>query len=219
MATQLRVDMISDVVCPWCYLGKRRIEDALAQLASARPDVAPLLRWFPFFLNPDTPPAGEPYRAFLERKFGGSAAVDSMHARLAEVGAQSGVSFNFDAMQVRPNTLAAHRLIHRAQQLELATGVLVDGLFRAHFVDGLNIGDPATLHAIGAAIGMDDVRQWLAGDEAVEAVRSLDEKVRSLGVSGVPFFILNGSIAISGAQPVAVLLEALERSLVTEPGP
>lgn len=218
MATQLRVDVISDVVCPWCYLGKRRLEDALMQLASARPDVEPVLRWFPFFLNPDTPPGGEPYRPFLERKFGGVAAVDSMHARLAEVGAQSGVVFNFDAMKVRPNTLAAHRLIHRAQQLELSTGVLVDELFRAHFVDGLNIGDPDTLDAIAAAIGMHDTHDWLAGDEAIDAVRGLDEKVRSLGVSGVPFFILNGSIAISGAQPVAVLLEALERSLAAEPG-
>ena len=102
-------------------------------------------------------------------------------------------------MTVRPNTLAAHRLIHRAQQLELSTGVLVDELFRAHFVDGLNIGDPDTLDAIAAAIGMHDTRDWLAGDEAIDAVRGLDEKVRSLGVSGVPFSSSTDRLRFRGA--------------------
>ena len=120
-------------------------------------------------------------------------------------------------MTVRPNTLAAHRLIHRAQQLELSTGVLVDELFRAHFVDGLNIGDPDTLDAIAAAIGMHDTRDWLAGDEAIDAVRgSTRRSARS--VSAVCRFHPQRIDCDFGAQPVAVLLEALERSLAAEPG-
>ena len=217
VTASLCVDVISDVVCPWCYLGRRRLDEALARLAAARPEVTYRLRWFPFFLNPDTPPEGEPYRPFLERKFGGAAEVDAMHARLAEVGAGAGVMFRFERMTVRPNTLNAHRLVHRAQQEGFVADVLVDALFKAHFEEGLNVGSPDTLQQIGLAIGMGDVKAWLAGDDAVEAARALDRRVRELGVSGVPMFIFNGQIAVSGAQPVAVLLDAAMRSLDASP--
>lgn len=213
MSTQLRIDVISDVVCPWCDVGKHRLDEMLLSLQAVRPEVEPVLRWFPFFLNPDTPPEGEPYRPFLERKFGGAAAVDAMHARLAEVGAEAGVAFEFERMTVRPNTLRAHRLIHRAQIEGLDTNALVDALFAGHFVDGKNISDLETLHAIASEAGIKDARDWLAGDEAVDAVLGLDRKVRDLGVSGVPFFIFNGEVAISGAQPVGMMLEAALRSL------
>lgn len=205
----ISIDVVSDVVCPWCFVGKRHLEAALAQFA------APVsIRWLPYFLNPDTPPEGEPYRPFLERKFGGAAAVDDMWARVREAGTRAGIAFAFESIERRANTLAAHRLIHR-WQLQGDASPLVERIFAAGFCAGRFIGDPAVLADIAAACGgdRDETLAWLQGDAEAEAVIAQETRLREFGISGVPFFIFNGRLAVSGAQPPEVLLDALRQSV------
>jgi predicted DsbA family dithiol-disulfide isomerase len=144
MNAPLTVDVVSDIVCPWCFIGKHRLEAALAELHGEHPGQPIRVQWLPYFLDPNTPAEGEPYRAFLEKKFGGAAKVDEIQQRLAEAGATAGIEFAFDKMQVRPNTLRAHRLIHRMQQKGDA-GPLKERLMSGHFQRGENVGDIGTL--------------------------------------------------------------------------
>jgi predicted DsbA family dithiol-disulfide isomerase len=180
------------------------------------------LRWrssrrrcrLPYFLNPDTPAEGEPYRPFLERKFGGAAALEEIWARVREAGSRAGIAFAFEKIERRANTLAAHRLIHRWQQ-EGDAGPLVERIFDAGFCAGRFIGDPAVLADIAAACGedRDETLAWLQGDAEADAVIAQEARLRQLGISGVPFFIFNGRLAVSGAQPPEVLLDALRQSV------
>ncbi len=209
MSDTIPIDIVSDVVCPWCFIGKRHLEAALAQFE------APVsIRWLPYFLNPDTPPGGEPYRPFLERKFGGAEALADVWARVREAGSKVGIAFAFEKIELRANTLAAHRLIHRLQQ-DGDAGELVERLFHAGFCEGRFIGDPAVLAEIAAACGGDrgEKLAWLQSDAEAEAVMAQEARLRQLGISGVPFFIFNGRIAVSGAQPPEVLLDALRQSV------
>lgn len=219
----LDIDLVSDFVCPWCFLGKVRLEKALAALKADRPEVVPRINWLPFFLNPDTPSAGEPYRGFLEAKFGGPAKVDALHAQLSEAAAPDGVRFAFERIRTRPNTLKAHRLMYRAQALGQApekVQALASALFAAHFQEGRDIGDNETLAEIAAACGdrRDAVLAQLeAGDDDAANVRRMAEQLRRQGIEGVPFFIFNRKLAVSGAQSVAVLGAALLQSLEAAP--
>lgn len=205
------IDIVSDVVCPWCFIGKRHLEAALAQF-----DIPVSIRWLPYFLNPDTPPEGEPYRPFLERKFGGTEAVEGIWARVREAGRNVGITFAFEKIELRANTLAAHRLIERFQQGgdAGASNRLVERLFHAGFCEGRFIGDPAVLADIAAACGADrdETDTWLRSDAGAEAVIAQEASLRQLGISGVPFFIFNGKLAVSGAQPPEVLLDALRQA-------
>lgn len=206
------IDIVSDVVCPWCFIGKRHLDAALARFE------APVsVRWLPYFLNPDTPPEGEPYRPFLERKFGGAEALEGIWARVREAGRHVGITFAFEKIALRANTLAAHRLIDRFQQQGNAgrSNELVERLFHAGFCEGRFIGDPAILADIAASCGEDrqETVEWLHGEAAVEAVIAQEGRLRQLGISGVPFFIFNGRLAVSGAQPPEVLLDALRQSI------
>lgn len=206
------IDIVSDVVCPWCFIGKRHLDAALARFE------APVsVRWLPYFLNPDTPPEGEPYRPFLERKFGGAEALEGIWARVREAGRHVGITFAFEKIALRANTLAAHRLIDRFQQQGNAgrSNGLVERLFHAGFCEGRFIGDPAILADIAASCGEDrqETVEWLHGEAAVEAVIAQEGRLRQLGISGVPFFIFNGRLAVSGAQPPEVLLDALRQSI------
>lgn len=214
----LNVDLVSDFVCPWCYIGKARLNQAIADLQQKQPGLEVRLNWLPFFLNPDTPAAGEPYRAYLEKKFGGPREVDALHDKVAAAGAPDGVNFAFDRIAVRPNTLKAHRLTYRAQargDTPERVHSLTDALFRAHFEEGRNIGDTETLADIAAACGdrREAVVAYLNGSEGTDAVKRMAEQVRKLGVTSVPFYIVDRQFTLSGAQSAAVLGAGLLQAL------
>ncbi len=212
--SELAIDIVSDVVCPWCFIGKRRLEAALRGLKSERPDVAPRIRWLPFFLDPGTPEAGEPYRPYLERKFGGPEKLAQIWAQIAEAGRGAGIAFAFERIELRANTLKAHRLIHRAQAKGEADA-LVERLFAAQFLRGEDVGDAAVLARIAAACGDDEAAAlaYLQGDEDAAAVRAQFERAQQMGITGVPFFILAGRYGVGGAQPPELMLAALRRAL------
>jgi len=209
------IDVVSDVVCPWCYVGKRRLEAALARLREAEPDLPVAVRWHPFQLNPDLPREGVDRRGYLEAKFGGPARAQEIYARVSAAGATVGIPFAFDAIERQPNTLDAHRLIAWAQsRREGDPDALVERLFRAYFLDGRFLGDRETLVATAADAGYDpdDARRFLASDELADAIAGADERARSLGVSGVPFFIFGGKTALSGAHEPETLLDAIAQA-------
>ena len=149
----LTVDIGADIVCPWCFIGKRRIETAIAMVRRERPDFACQTRWRPFFLNPDTPPEGEPYLPFLERKFGSRAAVEALFQRVRDAGQAYGIAYAFERIALRANTLRAHRLIRWAQRQGPADA-LVERLFVAQFQRGEPVGDIAVLAGIAGECGL-----------------------------------------------------------------
>lgn len=211
---KIDIDLVADWVCPWCYIGKRHLDLALADLAARRTELDVSVRWLPFFLNPDTPPEGEPYRPFLERKFGGAQAVESVWARVREAGSAAGVAFAFERIATRPNTLPAHRLVQRLQALERPNGLLlavVEDLFAAHFVAGEDIGNADVLAGIAARHGEDanEVALFLASEVGREAVLAMAVQAQEAGIGGVPFYIINRQVAVSGAQPPAALAQAI----------
>ncbi len=218
----LDIDLVSDFVCPWCFLGKVRLEKALAALTADRPDIEPRINWLPFFLNPDTPPAGEPYRAFLEAKFGGPVKAEAVLDKAGRGRRDDGLHYAFERIQTRPNTLNAHRLMYRAQALGQAperVRALAGALFAAHFQEGRDIGDSETLADIAAACGdrRDAVLAQLKDGKDAANVRRMADQLRRQGIEGVPFFIFNRKLAVSGAQSVAVLGAALLQSLEAAP--
>jgi predicted DsbA family dithiol-disulfide isomerase len=210
----LAIDIVSDVVCPWCFIGKRRLEAALAMLRDERPELAAAIRWLPYFLDPETPAEGQAYRPYLERKFGGGAQVDAIQARIREAARSAGLELAFEKIALRAQTLNAHRLIHRAQQRGFGDAV-VERLFAAHFLDGLHIGNIAVLADIAAACGDDrgETLAYLASDQDAAEIAARAEHAQASGISGVPFFIFNGKLALSGAQPAASMLEAMKQAL------
>ena len=214
----LAIDIVSDPVCPWCFIGKHRLTSALALVRENYPDVRFQFNWLPYFLNPDTPPQGEPYRAFLEAKFGGAQQVNTLQHAVAEAGRDAGVRFDFERIAIRPNTMRAHRLIYRAQSIghrpEDLEG-LVERLFIAHFQLGEDIGNIATLAEIAAECGdrRDHVIEYLEGYKGTVQVRSLVDKVGGLGVSGVPYFIIQRRLAVAGAQTSVVLAAAIIQTM------
>lgn len=216
----LNIDLVSDFVCPWCFLGKVRLDRALEELKASRPDLDVRVNWLPFFLNPDTPAAGEPYRAFLEAKFGGPIKAEAVLDKVRDAASDDGLQYAFERIQTRPNTLQAHRLMYRAQsigQTPARIRMLASALFAAHFQEGRVIGDKDTLADIAAACGerRDAVRAYLDGREDLDKVKRMAEGVRKQGIEGVPFFILNRKLAVSGAQSAAVLGAAILQSLET----
>jgi predicted DsbA family dithiol-disulfide isomerase len=212
------IDIVSDFVCPWCFIGKARLATAVALVHEKHPETRFQFNWLPYFLNPDTPAAGEPYRAFLEAKFGGARAVDAIHAKITDAGQDAGVDFDFARIARRPNTLLAHRLIYRAQSLghrPAEIEALVERLFTAHFQRAEDIGDIDTLAAIAAECGdlKDEVANYLASDADAQKVKSLAGKVGGMGVDGVPFFIIQRRLTVSGAQTGVVLAAAILQAM------
>jgi predicted DsbA family dithiol-disulfide isomerase len=206
----LAIDIVSDVVCPWCYIGKRRLE---AALAGREEKVAPTLRWHAFQLNPDIPPGGVDRREYLERKFGRGAA--EVYARVEAAGHDVGIPFAFDRIRRQPNSLDAHRLIAWAQARDpLAAHELVERLFSAFFVEGIDIGDSGELARLAATSGFEETaaRAWLATDAGRADIAAADRHAHELGIGGVPFFIFNQRLGVSGAQPPEVLRNAMEQA-------
>jgi len=213
MADPFQIDVISDVVCPWCYIGQRRLAVALARLPVNDPARAASIRWHPFQLNPDLPQAGVARKAYLEDKFGGPERAAQIYARVAAVGATVGIPFAFERIERQPNTRDAHRLIAWAQAQGDASD-LVERLFRAYFIDGRRIGDHEVLAAIAGEAGFDPAaaRKLLGSDEGMDAIALMDTRAREIGVQGVPFFIFNQHIAVSGAQEPDTLLDAIAQA-------
>ncbi len=213
MADEFQIDVISDVVCPWCYIGQRRLAEARARLPEDDPARRATLRWHPFQLNPDMPPTGISRKSYVETKFGGPERAAQIYARVAAAGATVGIPFAFDRIERQPNTRDAHRLIAWAQAQGDASG-LVERLFRAYFIDGRLIGEHDVLAAIAGEAGLDAVaaRSLLDSEEGTDAITLMDSRAREIGVQGVPFFIFNQHIAVSGAQEPATLLDAIAQA-------
>jgi predicted DsbA family dithiol-disulfide isomerase len=209
----MTIDVISDVVCPWCFIGRRRLGEALAQHAAVDPGVRPVVSWHPFQLNPDLPREGIDRRAYVEAKFGGRARAAEIYARVRAAGLTVGIEFEFDRIERQPNTIDAHRLVSWAQ----ANGdpeEVVERLFRAYFLEGRFIGDRDVLAAIAGEAGLsrDAARAYLDSDAGTEKIEAMDRRVRELGVTGVPFFIFNSRVAVSGAQEAPVLVGAMQQA-------
>lgn len=204
------VDVVSDVVCPWCYLGQKRLDRAIA----ATPEIDVAVNWRPYQLDPTIPHGGVDRQQYMLAKFGDPARIAQIHQRLVDLGAAEGIDFAFEAIRIAPNTLDAHRLIRWAGTA--GDGVqdrLVRGLFRLNFEEGANIGDLAVLADAAAEAGMDDavVRTLLPSGADVEAVKTEIATASRMGITGVPCFLLEGRYAVMGAQDAEVIADAIRR--------
>ncbi len=208
------IDVISDTVCPWCFIGKRRLERALAE---AKIDEDVLIGWRPFQLNPDMPAGGMDRRQYLKLKFGGDGSGGQMYEAVRAAGEGEQIPFDFSAIQVQPNTVISHRLIHYAGRLN-AQDAVVEGLFRAYFTEGRNIGEIDVLIDVAEKAGLDaeKTRSFLESDEATDHVREEDQVARRIGVQGVPCFIINRKYVVSGAQEPETFLRVFD--MILNPG-
>ena len=205
----LSIDIVSDIVCPWCFIGKRRLEAALELYRARNPAVAaPQVTYHPFELNPDVPREGIARADYIAKKFGGRGY--SAHDRLVQAGTPLGIAFAFDRIARQPNTLAAHALIEWARRRGVQ-GAVKEALMRAFFVDGLDLTDTATLVriAVDAGLAREEAEAAIADEELRRAVAEEEDKARGMGVQGVPFFIFNKRLAVEGAQPPEALLDAM----------
>jgi predicted DsbA family dithiol-disulfide isomerase len=204
----LTIDIVSDVVCPWCYVGEKRLEAALSEEAGPV-----LVRWRPYQLDPTIPAEGLDRAEYMEKKFGKSGRLQSVHDNLTRLGAELGLPFAFDKIKRSPNTLDAHRLIRWAASAGAQTEV-VDRLFKAFFVEGRDIGDRKVLVEIAGECGLDasEVEKALADGADSGLVRQEIEEAQAMGVSGVPFFIFGGRLGVPGAAEPAVLRQAIAQA-------
>ncbi len=210
MTTAITIDVVSDVVCPWCYVGKKRLQAAL----DARPDIAAEIRWRPFFLDPTVPRAGKPRIEYITGKFGGADKITPAHERLVGIGKAAGVDFHFDKIEVQPNTLDAHRLIGWASA-EGKADALVENVFADFFVNGVDLSNHGNLVAAAARAGMDaaQVSADLASNKDEELVARQAQAASASGIGGVPFFVFGSKVALSGAQEAEVISSAIDQAI------
>ena len=201
------LEIISDPICPWCYIGKARLDRAIAETGRDPFEVS----WRIFQLNPDMPPEGRDRKAHLIAKFGGEDGLKRVYDAVIEAGKSEGIDFAFDKVERTPNTINSHRLLRLADE-KGTQDAASEALFKAYFLDGKDIGVIDVLVEIAATAGMkgDEVRAYLESDAGDKEVREEDRKARQMGVSGVPFFIINNKYAISGAEDPSVFLRAFE---------
>ena len=207
------VEIYSDVICPWCFIGKRRLEAALAELSEEEAGSVGVV-WRPFELNPDMPKEGMDRRAYRVAKFGSPQRSRELDARPEAVGATAGIDFAFERIARTPNTFDAHRLIRFAQRVGKGDAV-VEALFRRYFLDGEDVGRREVLLDAARAAGLDDaaVATMLDGDEGAAEVRAAEREAWRLGVSGVPMFVIDGEPHIAGAQDAGTIAAALRDAL------
>ena len=208
-----RIDVVSDAICPWCWIGKRHLEGALARLAEEGDRFE--VHWRPFQLNPDMPREGVERDAYRAAKFGSIERSRELDAQVAAAGAAAGLEFRFDRQRRTPNTVNAHRLIRHAGAVggTARQDAVVEALFRAYFQDGRDIGNAAVLAEVAAGAGLDGAAAFLASDDGAAEVREEDAGFRRLGISGVPSFALAGHVLFSGAVPAERMADAFRRAL------
>ncbi len=194
----MQLDIFHDLICPWCFIGKRRLERALA----ARPRPALRIRWQPFQLNPNMPKPGMDRHAYLATKFGGIERAAQAYAAVADTAARDGLILSLDRIRRTPNTLDAHRLVRLVEARTGRTGAVVEALFCAYFQQGRDIGDLAVLAGIAGDCGVDpeEAAAWLSSEAEVAAVRTADAVARQIGIQAVPSFVFDRRFALSGAQ-------------------
>ena len=208
----MKIEIYSDTICPWCFIGKRRLERALAE----RPQEELEITWRAFQLNPDMPGEGMDRQTYLQVKFGGSENARQIYDRVREAGREEAIPFAFEAIARTPNTIDSHRLIRYADGHSQETAeAVVQGLFDAYFIEGRDIGARDELVAVAEAAGLDagEVRAFLESDEALDPVRAEDNRARQIGVQGVPTFIFNNKYVLSGAHPPEVLHQLFDLAL------
>jgi predicted DsbA family dithiol-disulfide isomerase len=208
---RLGIEIVHDLVCPWCFLGVRRLMRTLRR----RPDILYELTWRPFLLNPDMPRGGMARPDYVVRKFGGEDRARRLYASISEIGRSEGVQFRFDRIRRTPSSVDGHRLVRYAARFGRADA-MVEALFSAHFTDGRDVGDHATLRAAGHACGLDPVavQRFLMGDDELDAVHADSLRAHRLGINGVPCFVIAGRHAIAGAQEPEVIERLLDVAAV-----
>jgi len=202
----LTVEVYSDAICPWCYVGKRRLERALQHVGDT---VKTYVAWRPFQLNPTMPKDGMDRAAYLEAKFGSLDTFNEMEQRLLEAGQTEQIAFAFQKINRTPNTFLAHRLIWYAGQQDCQNAI-VHQLFKVYFEEGLDIGSTAVLVELGDRVGL-QAAPFLASNDGVAEVKAEESVGHKLGIRGVPYFIVNGTSTISGAQPVETFVSAIDQ--------
>lgn len=207
----LQIDIVSDVMCPWCFVGKRNFEAALPLIG----DIDLVVNWRPYQLDATLPSEGKDRKLYLSEKFGGDEQAAEIYKRIEDAGRSVGIDFNFQAIKVSPNTLDAHRLIRWAggQSAQMQDRIVLR-LFELYFLEGANIGDHNILVDAADHVGMDGelVRNLLAGSEDVEAVQSEIAAAQRMGVTGVPCFIIDRKYAVAGAQPAEHIAQAIRQA-------
>jgi len=208
---RLQIEVVFDLVCPWCYLGVHRLRRTLR----GRPDLGADILWRPFLLNPDIPSGGVSRHDYMLRKFGGEERARRLHATIADLGRAEGLRIAFDRIRRIPPSIDAHRLVRFAEHQGLADAA-VHALFEAYFCEGQDIGDQAALAAIAEGLGLEAgaTRRFLAGQQEAEAVHADNLRAHRLGINGVPCFVVQGRHAIAGAQEPEVLERLLDVALV-----
>ena len=202
----LQIEIYSDVICPWCYVGKRRLERALRQVNNT---VKTHVAWKPFQLNPTMPKDGMDRTAYLEAKFGSLDAFKEMEERLLEAGSTEQISFAFEKIARTPNTFLAHRLIWQAG-IQGRQDAVVEQLFKGYFEEGLDIGSPSILAELADRAGL-GAGEFFKSEAGVTEVKVEESMGHRLGIRGVPYFVLGGTYGISGAQPPDVILAAIAK--------
>jgi predicted DsbA family dithiol-disulfide isomerase len=217
----IHIEIVSDIVCPWCYIGKRRMASALELFEQAHPELPkPQLSWLPFQLNPDLPESGISRADYLQRKFG-QADGGGIYERVSAEGKKEGLDFNFSAITRQPNTLKAHALLAAALKADNSAHLqnqLKEALMKAYFCEGADLTQNATLTQIAIQSGLSaQAASAVLNDPAAhQEVASQDAELRKIGINGVPFFIINRKLGVSGAQSPQALLEAMEQVLSSD---
>ncbi|MCX7784217.1 MAG: DsbA family oxidoreductase [Meiothermus sp.] len=203
----MKIEVFSDIACPWCYIGEKRLQKAL----QARPGLQARVEWKPFQLQPGIPREGYPWEAFMSQKFGGIAQMQAVFARVAQAGKPDGIEFNFGRVARAINTVDGHRLIlwarNHHREWELA-----DALFQAHFTDGKNLNDLDDLLGVVASVGLEveAARAFLQSDEMESEVQASQQLAARFGIQGVPLFVFDRKYGLSGAQPVEAFLRVFD---------
>lgn len=209
----MKIDFLFDAVCPWCFIGKRRLEQMLAD----RPEMDVIIDWHPFLLNPDLPPTGVDRNTYLTSKFGSESRVRRVYGAIADVGLSVEIGFNFDTIRHTPNSIDAHRLVMFADREDKAS-LAVEALFDSYFVQGLNIGEADILIEIARDLSLDAdaFAALLHSDEGIAEVYNANAHAHRIGINGVPSYVFNDHLVISGAQEENVLTRMLDAALAME---
>ncbi len=208
---RLGIEVVHDLVCPWCFLGQRRLMRTLRR----RPDLLTDITWRPFLLNPDMPRGGMARGEYVIRKFGGEDRARRLYASIAEIGRADGIAFRFDLIRRTPSSVDAHRLVRFAARFGLATE-MVEALFVTHFTEGRDIGETPVLAETAALIGLDprEAQRFLLGDAETDSIHAENLRAHRLGINGVPCFVIGDGHAIAGAQECEVIERLLDVAMV-----